>query len=125
VFDWLRKMKVKKIMKIIVTDNETRSHDNETIQNALEGFEVESWDWKRNDIPSSVIANSSSVVRDVTLYYSGKPTVLKEWCGNNGFGDSFLFPEVNEYDLRLIKTANILGYVQLRSINVIHDKVSD
>lgn len=66
---------------------------DETILNAVEGFEIEEWDWKRRDISSSVVAGSSTVVRDVTLY-SQHESILDDWCGDKGFSNDSLFPEV-------------------------------
>lgn len=94
MFSWLRKRGVRKILEIVVIDSEESSHSDESIQNALEGFEVEIWDWRRSDITSSVIASSSSVVKDLTLYFSGNETILEDWCGSGGFANEILFPEV-------------------------------
>ncbi|KAL4947890.1 hypothetical protein BDW69DRAFT_189778 [Aspergillus filifer] len=92
-FAWLRQRGVRKIIDVVVADSENPCHSNETIQDALEGFEVETWDWQRNDIPSSVIASSSSVVNQLTLYFSGSEATIKDWCGNEGFPNETLFPE--------------------------------
>ncbi|KAL4981966.1 hypothetical protein BDW68DRAFT_182999 [Aspergillus falconensis] len=92
-FEWLRQRGVRKIIDVVVVDSENPCHSNETIQDALEGFEVETWDWQRNDIPSSVIASSSSVVNQLTLYFSGSEATMKDWCGSEGFPNETLFPE--------------------------------
>jgi hypothetical protein len=87
-------MGVREILKITVDDLGTSSHSDETIENALEGFEIETWNWKREDIPSHVIANSTSAVKELTLYCSGNRNIINGWCGNQGFGNELLFPEV-------------------------------
>ncbi|KAF5700339.1 intracellular serine protease [Fusarium mundagurra] len=103
IFAWLRKSGVQKIIKVTVDDSEESYHSDETIVNALEGFEVETLDWKRNDIPSSVIANSSSVIKDLRLYFTGKASVIKDWCGNGGFRNEDLFSESQGERLELMK----------------------
>ncbi|KAH8684970.1 hypothetical protein BGZ61DRAFT_548742 [Ilyonectria robusta] len=100
MFSWLRKRGVRKILEIVVIDSEESSHSDESIQNALEGFEVEIWDWRRSDITSSVIASSSSVVKDLTLYFSGNETILEDWCGSGGFANEILFPELRRITIK-------------------------
>lgn len=83
-------------MSVTVNDGEEPSHSDEAIENAMAGFEVERWDWQRPDISSRVIASSTSVVREVHVYFSGKSAILDEWCGDaGGFGDRAKFPEVS------------------------------
>lgn len=94
VFSWLRKRGVKKIIKVVVMDTNEQFHDDEAIENALAGFEIERWDWRRYDIPSNVIARATSAVEDVTLYFSGNDAVLDDWGGAEGFRNEALFPEV-------------------------------
>ncbi|KAH6975043.1 hypothetical protein BKA56DRAFT_589953 [Ilyonectria sp. MPI-CAGE-AT-0026] len=100
MFSWLRKRGVRKILEVVVIDSEESSHSDESIQNALEGFEVEIWDWRRSDITSSVIASSSSVVKDLTLYFSGNETILEDWCGSGGFANEILFPELRRITIK-------------------------
>ncbi|GAB1318489.1 hypothetical protein MFIFM68171_08699 [Madurella fahalii] len=101
VFSWLRKRGVEKVIKVVVMDTDEHFHDDEAIENALEGFEVEKWDWKRYDIPSGVIARSTSAVEDVTLYFSGNDAILDDWGGAEGFGNESLFPELRRVQVQL------------------------
>ncbi len=95
VFQWLRENNVKRILKIIVIDYEDPCHSDSVIEEALAGFQVEIWDWKRVDICTDVIANSSPAVRQVSLYSSCKKAVLMGWAGSDGLGDRRKFPMVS------------------------------
>jgi hypothetical protein len=64
IFSWLRGKHVKKIVKVIVIDDGNPSHSDKAIIDALEGFEVEVWDWKKIDICSDVIYNATKLRPD-------------------------------------------------------------
>ncbi|RBR13229.1 hypothetical protein FVER53590_25652 [Fusarium verticillioides] len=68
VFEWLKRNKVEKIVKVIVLDDQEPCHADSSIENALKGFDVEIWDWKRLDLSTDVIRNSTSVLKQVNLY---------------------------------------------------------
>lgn len=62
---------------------------------ALYGFKVEEWDWKKMDICSDVIHESSPAVREVSLYSSGNNAVLMGWASEEGLGNRKKFPLVS------------------------------
>ena len=99
IFDWLRKNHVRKIIKIMVIDEDHPSHSDAAIEEALNGFDVEEWDWKRLDLCSEVIVNSTKVVRDISLCSTGNNAVLMGWSSAEGFRDIRKFPEVNTFVL--------------------------
>lgn len=77
IFQWLRDNGVKKILTAIVLDNIEPSHSDAAIENSLKDFKVEVWDWKKLDLNSDVIANSTNgAVREISLYSSGNNAVL-------------------------------------------------
>ncbi|THV53899.1 hypothetical protein BGAL_0039g00110 [Botrytis galanthina] len=85
VFGWLRdKMKVKTILSISVKDLDSPSHSDESIEKALKGFGVETWDWQKIDISTFVIKTVAPDVRDVHLYWSGNNAVLRGWAEEGG-----------------------------------------
>jgi len=84
VFDWLRKKGVRKIINLIVEDNERLPHSDAAIIAALEGIEVETWDWKQDDLCSDTIVSAARDAQTVFLYSSGKKAVLQSWCSNKG-----------------------------------------
>ncbi|KAH8899144.1 hypothetical protein GQ53DRAFT_759332 [Thozetella sp. PMI_491] len=96
LFSSLRRNGVCKIIELSVNDLEGSGHSDEAIEDALGGFEVERWNWKRDDIPSWVIANCSGVVREIDIYFSGDEKVLQEWLGPDGFRHKIHFPETRE-----------------------------
>jgi hypothetical protein len=99
VFEWLRRKGVRKVIQIAIKDDDPPPHTDETIMCALEGFEVEKWEWRKNDIPSDVISSCTSVLQDITLYSSGDESVVRHWLSDKGFGDVAKFPEVRSRSL--------------------------
>jgi hypothetical protein len=84
VFDWLRSNGVRTILEVRVQDDEDISHSDEVIENALVGFGVELWDWKRFDICSETIFHAAPGAREVFLYSSGNNAVLRSWSCKHG-----------------------------------------
>ncbi|KAF7930842.1 hypothetical protein BELL_0266g00130 [Botrytis elliptica] len=85
VFGWLReKMKVKTILSISVKDLDSPAHSDESIEKALVGFGVETWDWQKIDISTGVIETVAPDVRVVHLYWSGNNAVLRGWGEEGG-----------------------------------------
>ncbi|KAL8306097.1 hypothetical protein RB600_008803 [Gaeumannomyces tritici] len=86
IFDWLRSkaIGVKRILKIVVEDDDHNFHSDEAIEFALRGFKVESWNWMRSDMCSQVIKEAAPGVRDVTLYWSGNNAILRSWAAEGG-----------------------------------------
>ncbi|KAG5783745.1 hypothetical protein H9Q73_002635 [Fusarium xylarioides] len=101
VFKWLRKQNVKKIVKVTVFDEAFPCHTDAAIINCLKGFDVEVWNWKRIDLSSEVICESSSEVREISLYCSGNQTVLKGWSSRGGIGDVTKFPKLKKLEVFL------------------------
>ncbi|QYS95166.1 Subtilisin, putative [Trichoderma simmonsii] len=99
IFNWLRTNQVKKIMKITIIDNGEKSHSDTAIEEALNGFDVEVWDWKKMDLCSDVICTSSKLVREISLYSSGNAAVLMGWSHQQGFGSLEKFPKLRKINL--------------------------
>lgn len=68
VFDWLAHNHVKKIIRVIVVGDGEISHSDQEIEDALERFEVEVWDWKKLDICSETILKAAGNAREVHLH---------------------------------------------------------
>ncbi|KAF7948884.1 hypothetical protein EAE96_008066 [Botrytis aclada] len=77
-------MKVKTILSISVKDLDSPAHSDESIEKALEGFGVETWDWQKIDISTGVIETVAPDVRVVHLYWSGNNAVLRGWGEEGG-----------------------------------------
>lgn len=84
VFEWLKDSGVEKIIRVRVQDTQDPPHCEETIEAALETFQVEVWDWVRTDICSDTIFKAAPDVIKVYLYSSGNNAVLKSWSGIDG-----------------------------------------
>ncbi|KAK6501368.1 hypothetical protein TWF481_009210 [Arthrobotrys musiformis] len=89
-FKWLRKQKVKKIFKVQVNEIDDPlhpqiiPHSNYAIRKCLEGFEVETFDWKKYDICSETILRAAPNVRVVHLYSTANTAVLRGWAAADG-----------------------------------------
>ncbi|KAH8802523.1 putative subtilisin [Xylogone sp. PMI_703] len=98
VFDWLWRRGVREIIKVMVVDGDP-PHANGAIVEALYGFKVEEWDWKRVDLSSDVISESSLAIREVSLYSSGNDAVLMGWASAEGLGNRKKFPHLEKVNL--------------------------
>jgi hypothetical protein len=84
IFDWLRKIGVQEIFRIIVEDDVDNPHSDEVIENTIKGFGVEVWDWKKYDICSETILTAAPGVKEVYLYSTGNNAVLRGWSDQGG-----------------------------------------
>ncbi|RSL85527.1 hypothetical protein CEP51_003277 [Fusarium floridanum] len=97
VFDELCEAGVRNIFRLYVEDREQPSHTDSAIEKALQGREsiaevskdrgqinVETWDWRKPDLSTDVIAFAAPNVETVNLYWSGNQTVLRAWGSLEG-----------------------------------------
>lgn len=90
VFHWLKNnAKVQKVLQVIVEDSgegkQWRPHSDKAIVECLRGLDIESWAWKRDDIPSGVIeASCGEHVKTLFLWCSGRKAVLQSWSDGRG-----------------------------------------
>ncbi|KAL7933896.1 hypothetical protein V8C35DRAFT_327371 [Trichoderma chlorosporum] len=112
IFAWLRDNDVKKIIKVTVIDYSEQPHSDTAIEEALHGFDVEVWDWKKMDMCSDVLSRCSRFIREITLYYSGNAAVLMGWSHQEAFGNREKFPKLRKINL----------YVRQRNENTEKDK---
>ncbi|RAH68474.1 S8 family peptidase [Aspergillus aculeatinus CBS 121060] len=84
MFDFLRKKGVSRILRVIVDDTTSPAHNDEAIEQALGGFRVELWDWRKIDISLDTIISVALDVREVYLYWSGNNAVLRGWSDHSG-----------------------------------------
>ena len=95
IFQWLKGNGVKKVIRVSVLDYGDHPHPDSSIEEDLKSLEVEIWDWKKVDLSSDVISNSSTSIREISLYFSGNPAVLMGWGSAQGFADREKFPNVS------------------------------
>lgn len=96
IFQWLRENGVKQILTVIVIDNVEPSHSDKAITTALQGFSVESWDWKKLDLNCEVISDSTKgSAKEISLYCSGNNAVLMGWSSEAGLRSKEKFPNVS------------------------------
>ncbi|PYI14016.1 subtilisin-like protein, partial [Aspergillus violaceofuscus CBS 115571] len=84
IFDFLRKKGVSRILRVIVDDILYPAHSDEAIEQAIGGFGVEVWDWRKFDISMDTIMDVASDVRELHLYSSGNNAVLRGWSDHGG-----------------------------------------
>ncbi|KAH8169371.1 subtilase family protein [Sarocladium implicatum] len=63
-FDWLRKKKVKRILRVIVNDSheDGRSHSDEAIEKCLVGMEVEELEWQKENLDPETICRIDGIL---------------------------------------------------------------
>ena len=79
----------------MVVDDGDLPHADAAIVEALYGFQVEEWDWKKMDLCADVIYESSPGVREVSLYSSGNNAILVGWASAEGLANRRNFPQVS------------------------------
>ncbi|KAL7961526.1 hypothetical protein V8C34DRAFT_311755 [Trichoderma compactum] len=96
VFNKLRELKVTQILRLEVEDRQAPSHMDAAIERAIQGRDstddqfswrpigVHTWDWRKPDLSTDVIAFAAPTVKVVNLYWSGNQTVLKSWGCSEG-----------------------------------------
>jgi hypothetical protein len=103
VFQWLRDNNVQRILRVTVVDYGSPCHSDSAIQKALKGFHVEIWDWKKVDLCTDVIADSTSEARHVSLYSSCNNAVLMGWASSDGLGNRTKFSKLEHVRLFIAK----------------------
>ncbi|KAJ8131449.1 hypothetical protein O1611_g2177 [Lasiodiplodia mahajangana] len=83
-FNLLRECGVKKIVRVIVEDRGDPPYDDDTIEAALSGFDIEDWDWQTRDICVETINQIAPNARGLKLYPSGNNGVLRSWSAADG-----------------------------------------
>ncbi|PNP59103.1 hypothetical protein THARTR1_01351 [Trichoderma harzianum] len=84
IFDWLKKKKVERVFEVIIEDDLSTPHEDETIIETLKTFGVETWNWKKYDICIDTISQAAPNVSTVYLYTSGNNAVLRGWSDETG-----------------------------------------
>ena len=79
MFNFLRRKGVKRIIHVIVADQDGVPHSDAAIEKALSKFQVEIWDWQRFDLCTETIACVAPAVEQAHLYWSGNSAVLWGW----------------------------------------------
>ncbi|KAK9439808.1 Peptidase S8/S53, subtilisin/kexin/sedolisin [Metarhizium brunneum] len=74
-------------------------HADASILEALYGFNVKMWDWKRVDLCSDIMYESSPVIKEVSVYSSGNNAVLTGWASEDGLGNREKFPWLEKINL--------------------------
>ncbi|RSL52172.1 hypothetical protein CEP54_011046 [Fusarium duplospermum] len=102
LFDWLKQQGVSRIIKVIVDDLKSPSHSDAAIEKALKPFNVEILDWRRLDLDPVSLSEVGQSLREVTLHWSGRNTVLRAWSEKEG--------------LALIPTLEVVNLVQTEGL---------
>lgn len=84
-FDWLRS-KVKRIVKLVVSDSVSMPCRDSVIRSCLLGFDVRYLDWNKADlcIRSLCIPEIAPNLRELWLTWSGRNSTLLGWANKKG-----------------------------------------
>ncbi|KAF8250914.1 hypothetical protein K440DRAFT_659149 [Wilcoxina mikolae CBS 423.85] len=83
MFNLLANKGVKKIIKLMVTDDKDIPHSDVVIEE-LKKFEIEDWDWRKVDLCCETLFKAAPNARKITLYSSRNNAVLRSWSGTDG-----------------------------------------
>ncbi|GKZ51317.1 hypothetical protein AbraIFM66951_005464 [Aspergillus brasiliensis] len=89
IFHWLKKQaQVGKVLEIAVDDlptDHSQPHSDEAIRYCLQDLQIEVWNWKRHDIPTTLLFEvARDSLRILYLYCSGLNAVLESWSSKDG-----------------------------------------
>jgi hypothetical protein len=84
VFQMLRNMGVRRILKLMVKDNLQRPCSDEVIKECLKGIDIRYLDWRKEDLSADVVLSAAPNVVELWLYSSGRSSVLRGWSASNG-----------------------------------------
>ncbi|KUI69258.1 Major intracellular serine protease [Cytospora mali] len=84
VFKKLKSKGVSTILKVTVDDLEQPAHSDWAISKALEGMNVEVWNWKTTDVCPDMICRVAPDLVEVHLYWTGRNAVLRGWSEEEG-----------------------------------------
>lgn len=83
LFELLARKGVQKIITRKIHDDRNYPHSDESME-YLSKFEIEHWDWIRDDISSNVLQIAASKASALHLYSSGNSSVLNDWASPDG-----------------------------------------
>jgi len=83
-FNFLRRKKVNRVIRVIVDDTIKPAHSDEAIEKALKGLKVEIWNWRKYDLCIETIVAAAPDATEVSLYWSGNNAVLRGWSEPGG-----------------------------------------
>lgn len=79
---------VRKIIRVVVEEQEDYQHTDEMIISLnLEKLDIEEWDWKIKDLCSETIRRAAPNAKTLFLYSSGNNAVLRSWSGDGGLNN--------------------------------------
>jgi hypothetical protein len=84
IFDVLKQKGVRKILRLVVDDDDACMHQDDVIEKALSAFEIEEFQWRKMDLSSLVLRHAVPRARSLRLFSSGNHSVLREWSGTDG-----------------------------------------
>lgn len=89
IFDTLKKKGVRKILRLMVDDDDACLHQDEVIEKLGLGdtdkcFEIEDFQWRKMDMSSIVLRHAAPHARTLHLFSSGNHSVLRDWSSADG-----------------------------------------
>ncbi|KAG9503708.1 hypothetical protein J7337_003661 [Fusarium musae] len=83
IFEKLKEKGVRKIIRVIVDDDDACLHQDDALENLGE-FKIEDFQWRKTDMSSSVIIKAAGNARHIQLFSSGNHSVLRDWSSSEG-----------------------------------------
>jgi len=87
---------VRKIIKVVVEEQEDCHHTDEMIAGlSLHKLDIEEWDWKIKDLCSETIRRAAPNAKTLFLYSSGNNAVLRSWSRDGGLNKFAKVPSIH------------------------------
>jgi hypothetical protein len=112
IFEVLKKKGVRKIIRLIVDDDDACLHQDDVIEE-LGMFEIEEFQWTKMDMSSVVLRHAVSRVRKLRLFSSGNHSVLRDWSGLDGLNQLCRVSGPQSAD-----TEQLLGVVETEEVRL-------
>jgi hypothetical protein len=94
IFNALHKSGVRKILRLMVDDDESCPHQDELIESLGNQFQIEDFQWRKMDISSIVLRHASPHARKLHLFCSGNHSVLRDWSSKDGLSQLALVSQM-------------------------------
>lgn len=80
-FEWLRGKNVKRILKLVIDDDQEWQCSDEVIENTLKSWDIRYLDWNKKDLSISAISQGEATkIVELWLNWGGQNTALLGWA---------------------------------------------
>ncbi|KAK1750547.1 subtilisin-like protein [Echria macrotheca] len=125
ILDWLYDKGVRKILKLKVPDRLVNPHDDRTMAEQMDRFQIERLDWKVTDLSVSIFSDKTKArIKELHLYSSGKRAVISHWLSDDKNEGVRSLTKLELLEIKVIQETTTPKHCN-RLIAEIRDRVND